>query len=67
MQPIDGIKITIREATPDDFEQIHSICENDLGYICDSELVKMDYPNLTETESVYSSHFQMTGSPALYM
>lgn len=30
----------IREAVVDDFEEIHKICEMDLGYICDKELLK---------------------------
>lgn len=30
----------IREAVTDDFEEIHDLCENDLGYECDKEIVK---------------------------
>lgn len=30
----------IRKAVVDDFEEIHKICEMDLGYICDKELLK---------------------------
>ena len=33
----------IREAVTDDFEEIHDLCENDLGYECDKEIVKNDY------------------------
>ena len=40
MQFIDRTKITIREANPEDYVQIHSICENDLGYSCNRELVR---------------------------
>jgi len=30
----------IREAVMNDFEEIHNLCENDLGYECEKEIVK---------------------------
>ena len=36
----------IREARVNDYEEIQNICEHDLGYKCDRELVKVRLANL---------------------
>lgn len=44
----------IREARITDYERIQSICELDLGYICEKDLVKMRLTNLDhKRECVY--------------
>lgn len=44
----------IREAVSDDYKEIHNLCENELGYVCDKVLVKMKLSNLdTVRENVF--------------
>ena len=42
----------IREAIIDDYKEIKNICENDLGYPCDYELVKNRLSNLNKDREI---------------
>ena len=44
----------IREAVVNDYEEMHKICENDLGYECDKEIVQNRLSELNhDRESVF--------------
>lgn len=40
------MEVILREVKTSDFNQIHDLCENDLGYKCNKEYVKIRLSNL---------------------